>query len=334
MEWTSERLLSSVKIVNTKGLNNKQGTVYFGYAFPPQVEQMLLNPEQWTTLSLYYQTQFKHNASLPLYESCKARASSPGHKTAREDWEWWYQYLSGNAITDKSPLYKYFKRDMLQPSITEVNAYTDIDITLIEHKDGRRVAQLQFEVHPKRQSSLDFPEPPVINSALIERIAKLGIAPMKAADITAQYSEELILAALEKTEERTRNKSGSVVVNVPGYFFSALKQGWVTPATLAKHSPKGGSKTAKKSGPTWRERFEAKRIQDASGYFDETTDEERDHLMTEYMKVAPKTLQKPLKDQGMASPLVRGPMLTWLANELWGPITDAQILAFVEEVGI
>jgi hypothetical protein len=51
-EWTSERLLSSVKIVNPAGLHKKGGRLWVGFEFPAEVMNLVMNPRTFTSLSV------------------------------------------------------------------------------------------------------------------------------------------------------------------------------------------------------------------------------------------------------------------------------------------
>jgi hypothetical protein len=82
-------------------------------------------------------SQLRSHAGVALYEIC-TRYKDIG-RTARQAWRWWCPVLSGNPPSEKSARleYRIFKRDTLKPAIAEVNAITDIDVELVEHKDGR-----------------------------------------------------------------------------------------------------------------------------------------------------------------------------------------------------
>ena len=134
IQWTSERLVSSVKLVNPRGLKKQGGMLWFGFAFPPEVESMVMAPGSYTKLSVYYQALLRSGASLALYEICRRYATNPSRLTNRAEWSWWYGALTGNPVSDTIPEYKYFKRDVLKYAISEINMVTDINVELIEHK--------------------------------------------------------------------------------------------------------------------------------------------------------------------------------------------------------
>ena len=112
----------------------------------------------------------------------------------REPWEWWRPILSGTPDTEAGDEakreYKYFKRDYLRPAIAEVNAVTNIFVELIEHREGRRVAEIQFRVTERKQPMLALDEHPnVFDSTLVDRMVKLGIPEGSADALCGQRGE-------------------------------------------------------------------------------------------------------------------------------------------------
>jgi hypothetical protein len=162
--WTSERLVSGVRIYYSKGMKSKGGDVWLGFAFPPEVTHVILKPTTYTCFSLFYQTKLRTASSLALYEICRRYATSPSHLTQRTDWVNWYYRITGSVISDTPLDYKYFKRDHVLKSLAEINAITDIDVELIEHYGGRTVKEIQFKVYLKaisRQRAPSKAPPPM-----------------------------------------------------------------------------------------------------------------------------------------------------------------------------
>jgi plasmid replication initiation protein len=73
----------------------------------------------------------------------------------------------GNKLTP----YSAFKRYVLNVSIGEVNANTDLNISFEERKVGRSVVQLDFSIKPKKT---DKPKRQKITRAEAERMANVG----------------------------------------------------------------------------------------------------------------------------------------------------------------
>jgi plasmid replication initiation protein len=134
-----------------------------------------MSPGTYTKLSIYYQGLLRSGPALALYEICRRYATNPSRVTSIEIYEYWHSALTGNP-RDEPPAYKYFKRDVLKPAIAEINSTTDIEVDLIEHKNGRKVERLQFYVELKKQQNIAFPAPPLINSEIIGKLITYGFS--------------------------------------------------------------------------------------------------------------------------------------------------------------
>lgn len=333
--WTSERLLSGVKIYNSKGLKNKGGTVWLGFSFPPEVMQMVLKPTIYTKFSLWYQTQMRTASSLALYEICRRYASSPSHLTHRDHWNRWYYTVTGTASSDTNvPEYKYFKRDHVLKSIAEINAITDIEVELLEFRDGRKVIDLQFKVYLKAQSTFELSSAPIINMALLERIVALGVSKDEATAIYTAYDENVVLAHLNLVESRQKNARISPVESAAAYFKTAIKKGYASGKALEPEPekpapPKPPPAAAPKKKKGIRERFMFARANDALVHYHKLSTEQQTKTFAEFSKSADKSL-KPYLKKGLAMTMVSNAFGDWLASNLWGQPTDSQILDFLE----
>lgn len=332
-QWTSERLVSSVTLVNPAGLNKHGGQVWFGFAFPPEVHEQVMAPSTYTRLSIVYQSSLKSGSALALYEICRRYATNPSKVTFIQTYEHWYGVITGNSISDSTPpVYKYFKRDTLKPAIAEINALTDINIELIEHKNGRRVEKLQFRVEQTKQAQLEFPAPPIIDMELMTRVMKFGFSQADASDLVAQHSDDVLRTAITRVEARAESKGMTPLETPAGYFRWALQELARNPTPMpALAAPKAGSLSGKASGRNVMERFLAARAVEALGVYKELDDVERKTLFESFKAHhATKSLKL---DKGLDSAAVRGIFAPWYAKELWGEPTAQALAQFIEEFG-
>lgn len=206
--WQIEHIIQSGRIINTAGpdLKQKGGKLLIGWSFPTALEDNLLNPNEYTRLSLYYQGLLKTEPALVLYEICKRYATSPGQLTARMPWQEWKARMTGSP----DGLYKDFSRRSLQTAINEVNASTDINVTKVEHKIAgtKTVNELQFIVQQKAQQGLELEHRPVIDTTLLNSLEQeFGISPIVADKMLSEHGEEKTRAAIEYTRARIANKT-------------------------------------------------------------------------------------------------------------------------------
>lgn len=332
LQWTSERLVSSVKLVNPAGLKKRGGQIWFGFVFPPEVSQMVMNPETYTKLSLYYQTLLRSGASLALYEICRRYATNPTKVTRREAWQWWYGSLTGNPVTESLPEYKYFKRDVIKTAIAEINALTDINVELIEHKLGRKVSELQFSIRPSAQTPLQFPAPPVIDYELVERIMRLQIGKDEATNLTAMYDEAKIHATLDFVEKRMVSKTAQPLDSPGAYFKMALRDNYASNQEVAKQTVKKLELTDPAPTESIRDRYMRDRAKGALDMFNEMQEEQKAELLLQFK--ASKASKGISMAKGLASTVVRHAFGAWLADQTWGTPSADDLLRYAETIGL
>lgn len=330
-QWTSERLVSSVTLVNPTGFKKHGGQVWFGYAFPPEVHELVMAPGTYTRLNIFYQGLLRSGTALALYEICRRYATNPSKRTHIESYEHWYGALTGNAVSkEEPPPYKYFKRDVIKPAVAQINALTDIEVELIEHKNGRKIDRLQFRVEPAHQPQLEFPSPPIIDLALIGRIMKFGFSQEDATDFIAQHADETIQAAIAFVENRLTQKNSPKLDSPAAYFRWTLKKGINAASEQLQNSvTKQQSKVKAKEGLSLMDRFLAARSQEAMDVYQEVDELVRGELF-ERFKEANSGIKLHLK-KGLENSTVKAMFAPWYANELWGEPTAEALARFLEQ---
>lgn len=327
-QWTSERLVSSVTLVNPEGFNKHSGQVWFGFAFPPEVHEQVMAPSTYTRLSIVYQSSLKSGSALALYEICRRYATNPSKVTFIQTYEHWHGVITGNPISGgPPPVYKYFKRDTLKPAIAEINALTDINIELIEHKNGRRVEKLQFRVEQTKQAQLEFPAPPVIDAELIGRLTKFGFSESDAGDLLAQHPDDVIRMAISRVEARSESTGMSPLTTPAGYLRWTLQDLAKNPATPALTTPRAGV-DKKAVGPSVMDRFLSARAKDALGVYKELDERERKSIFDTFKELHASRALK--LERGIESVAVRALFSAWYAKELWGDATVEALAKFIE----
>ena len=281
--------------------------VWVEFSFAPKIKKKLLDPVQYARLSLQFQSQLRSSAGLALYEICVRYLTNPSHLTMREPWEWWRPILSGTPDTEAGDEakreYKYFKRDYLRPAIAEVNAVTNIFVELIEHREGRRVAEIQFRVTERKQPMLALDEHPnVFDSTLVDRMVKLGIPLKEAQTLYADSEENRIRAALQMTEQRMRSTTLPPVRSAPALFKDALKKGYAPPVESVDALPAGtpSPKVAAAQPDDLKARllseFAAFRRKEAKVLYEEQGDAEREVARESFESEALPTMGTHLRD--------------------------------------
>jgi hypothetical protein len=315
--------------------------VWVEFSFAPKIKKKLLDPVQYARLSLQFQSQLRSSAGLALYEICVRYLTNPSHLTMRETWEWWRPILSGTPDTEAGDEvkreYKYFKRDYLRPAIAEVNAVTNIFVELIEHREGRRVAEIQFRVTERKQPMLALDEHPnVFDSTLVDRMVKIGISLKEAQTLYADSEENRIRAALQMTEQRMRSTALPPVRSAAALFKDALKKGYAPPVEALP--PTGNSKTASMAAPAddlkarLLSEYAAHRRKEARALYDEQGESDQELARQSFEEDMLPELGTHLRDdwrkRGLDSKLAETAFFDWLVRKTWGEPTDGDLLSF------
>ncbi|WP_322055236.1 replication initiation protein [Paraburkholderia bannensis] len=337
-KWGISTLIADAEILEDPTTRR----VWVEFSFAPKIKKKLLDPVQYARLSLQFQSQLRSSAGLALYEICVRYLTNPSHLTMRETWEWWRPILSGTPDTEAGDEakreYKYFKRDYLRPAIAEVNAVTNIFVELIEHREGRRVAEIQFRVTERKQPMLALDEHPnVFDSTLVDRMVKIGIPLKEAQSLYADSEENRIRAALQLTEQRMRSTSLPPVRSAAALFKDALKKGYAPPvedAAGAASSARAIAGAVAADDPKARlmDEYAAYRRKEARALYEEQGDLEREIARTSFENDELPGLGAHLRDdwrrRGLESKLGETAFFDWLARKTWGEPTDGDLLAF------
>jgi hypothetical protein len=195
--WNVSGLLAHATLVK------QRGQVWVEWSYAVNLKQELLEPTVFARLRLEIISQLRTHAGVVLYEIC-TRYKDVG-RTSRQAWRWWYPVLSGNPPSDKLERleYRIFKRDTLKPAIAEVNAITDLEIELVEHKQGRFVDQIQFLIGQKKQNVLPLShshEP--VDLAMVEQAQRLGVSEEMVEALVDAHGQERVVASLVMLAKR------------------------------------------------------------------------------------------------------------------------------------
>ncbi|VTU45006.1 replication initiation protein [Variovorax sp. RA8] len=233
--WTSSQILGTVEI---KELGPPHPTI-LTWNFPDVVRDYVLDPKQYTRMMVELNENVRSLGGAVLAEIGLRYLTSPGGLTHREDVAWWIAALTGRG--DREMEYRYFKRDVLMPSLKEVDDIQDeFTLELIEHRHGRRVEELQLRVHRKAQGSLGVNEPRnIFDLELLARIRAFGFREPEAGQIYVQNDEGLLRRTTDLVEERMRNAALPKIESPAAFFRDALKKGYANSNAALGHADNG-----------------------------------------------------------------------------------------------
>jgi len=336
-KWGISTLIADAEILEDPNTRR----VWVEFSFAPKIKKKLLDPVQYARLSLQFQSQLRSSAGLALYEICVRYLTNPSHLTMRETWQWWRPILSGTPDTEAGEEakreYKYFKRDYLRPAIAEVNAVTNIFVELVEHREGRRVAEIQFRVVERKQPMLALDEHPnVFDSTLVDRMVKLGVSLKEAQSLYADSEENRIRAALQMVEQRMRSTTLPPVRSAAALFKDALKKGYAPPVEIAPSGESPGAVAGVVSADDMKARllreYGLYRCRESRAMYNEQGRKEQELAMQSFEADELPALSAHLRDEWrrrkLESKLAETAFFDWLARRTWGEPTDTDLLAF------
>lgn len=303
-------------------LYKKAGENWVTWFYPPTIKEQLLGPHRWARLELEVIARLTTYTSVALYEICARYRDNPGGVTNRQAWEWWVPVLRG-AEGSKQREWRKFKNEFVNPAIREINEVSDIEIELIEFKQGRAVADVQFAVRRKPASAmLQGPEPPDVTNLL--RARALGIRETDTEALIERYGEDAVRTALDAMQRYMAGASAKPIVNKAAYLKTILAG-----QTTGRREDAGQGRAAVPAAPrplaaeaderqariltALRQEFEALSSEEQSQWVRRL----RDHVVAQG-RMSPGVVRR-LDTGQWRSPLVTALMLRFYAEQRHGP---------------
>jgi len=334
--WNVAGLLAHAKVYKQGGEN------WVEWSFAPNIKHELLDPQRFARLRLDVISQLRRHSGVVLYEIC-ARYRDVG-LTARQPWPWWRPVLTGSPDTEDSVKqeYRFFKRDVLKLAIAEVNAVTDIDVELIEHKAGRFISDIQFRVAKKRQEALPLRHPPVaVDLSQVTRAMSAGMRADDAEALIQKYGNEAMAAGLDALMKRIANEFPEPLREPYRYLRALLES---SSATAAKKAAEGGAPPPANSAAV---------AAALEGWTAEWVSARRVLVLAEFESLAPETqadwverlrvhlnergahpsIRKRLETNGWKHPIVIGELIRFFKGADWDKPTPQELLTIAAQRG-
>lgn len=349
--WNVSGLLAHAR------LSKERNQVWVEWSYATNLKQELLQPSVFARVRLEVLSQLRTYAGVTLYEIC-TRYKDIG-RTSRQQWRWWHPVLTGNPPSERTERIEYrtFKRDTLKPAIAEVNALTELEIELTEHKLGRYIDEIQFTIRPKRQAALPMAtNRGPVDLGLIERARKLGVREEVAEALLDQHGEEALRSGISAVEKRAASEFPEPLRSAERYL-KAIVGGMTLAETGARDQPSGaaapsaaqqateqvppGLETPAKRQAAWIAEWRRRRREALAAEIESLSSDKQAelvHALAEDLRkrdIHPTVLNR-LQSSGWKHPMVRPEMVGFYARrahgDRWDEPTPDQILAIASEV--
>ncbi len=218
VKWRGFNMLSEV------ALSVRNGENWVSWSFPPTIMAALLDPSRWARMDLDVLAKLGSYTAVALYDICARYRDNPGGVTSKKPVAWWADALSQTPAGSERREWRKFKSERIKEAIDEINSQSDLEIELVEHKQGRTIVEAQFVVRRKRippQTRAGEPSP--VDANLAARAEKLGIREAKLDGLIAEFGEELVRVKMGVLEGRMANTSLRNVENTYSYLRSLLR---------------------------------------------------------------------------------------------------------------
>ena len=233
IKWRGFSMLSEVVLEVRRGEN------WVSWMFPPSIMTALMDPQRWARIDLEVLARLDTYASIALYEICVRYRDNPGGLTSRKPPEWWTDALSNVPGGDRRE-WRKFKNERIKPAVAEINAKTDLAIELVEHKQGRKLSEVQFSVRRKARQAVKPAHAPV-DTNLIVRAQILGISEAKVDALIREFDIGKVDLQLCELERRVASTTLKTVENVYSYLrallLRAVEEPVMSPVALADPPP-------------------------------------------------------------------------------------------------
>jgi hypothetical protein len=235
-EWGASTLLASALIKN--GICE--------YSYSSHLRERLHNPRMYARLSLSLQNNFKSKYALTLWELCTDYLGGD-RETGETGFIALHDFRALMGVDEEAyQQYRELNKYVLKPAVAEINAVSDLKVTVDYQRKGRKVVALKFKVrrvvllpessHHQQDLFQDIKDAPVIYL-----LKEAGLASSDAWEIWQKGFEYVIegkrpvlsgsdieTAFVSYVREkidllRQREKEGKVQ-NPSGFLLTALKQ--------------------------------------------------------------------------------------------------------------
>ncbi|WP_028212868.1 replication initiation protein [Paraburkholderia mimosarum] len=192
----------------------------------PTLVPHIRDPRKSHWLSLRISTAFTRSLARAIYD--KVLPSVPAGRT---DWiplevmRTWPGKMGANAA-----IFKYFKRDWLEPAVKEINEVSDIELsyeTRTESTSSKKIDRIRFVL--KRKDTADAVMASLADASHVYKVLKdeFNLSSRQFSEISENretWTDERIQQAIEYT--RFRLHRGQVKKSPSGYLMKALRDNW------------------------------------------------------------------------------------------------------------
>ena len=231
-KWRGFSMLSEVAIEVRGGEN------WVAWSYPPTIMAAVKEPTRWARIDLEVLARLGTYAAIALYEICARYRDNPSGVTSRKPVQWWINALSQAPTGAERREWRKFKNERINDAIDQINCETDLEVELLEHKQGRAVVEVQFAVRRKRLVGKQPLSAHLIDANLVLRAESLGIREAKLDGLVKEFGDARVRSQVDVLERRAANNKLRGVDNAYSYLRSLLRnEGVEQEDSVNEHAP-------------------------------------------------------------------------------------------------
>ena len=201
----------------------RNGENWVSWSYPPTIMSALRQPPLWAEIDLQILATLPSYESIALFEICARYRNNPGGRTSRMPVSWWLDALS--RTTSEKREWRKFKNERVNKAVEEINRLTDLEIELVEHRQGRAVSEIQFIVRNRQRKRAVEERAEPVDVSMVITAEKLKISQTKLFSLVDQFGEEAVQSGLLAVERRVSKTELRAVENTYSYLRSILRSG-------------------------------------------------------------------------------------------------------------
>lgn len=221
--WAASSMLASVIM--------KKGQCI--YAYSPAIREFLHSPTMYAKINLIIQSKFSSGYGLALYENCVRYQDLPNTK--------WFEMEIFRKIMgvqeELYPIFRDFKRRVLDKAIDEVNSLSELFIEPEFKKHGRMVVAIRFKITQREKKKWLAANMSTKKSEgeggreekeniLQKMVADFDFEKQKAENYLNDYGIEHIRKSIEYVINTKAYKQGKVKGAATGYLIEAIRSNY------------------------------------------------------------------------------------------------------------
>lgn len=231
---TSVQLVGKVHIDGNIRPDGKHIQREIHYRFDKEVKDKLFHSPSVALIDLNLQNRFRSAHTAALYELimhviAEGQPDNEGWiHSPRYRWQNWRDLIMGGDSTDYYENFKYFKRDVLSKTLSELNRVIRThEVVAVTYLRGKTIEDLEFRVRAQPQAELQLDDvsndEPIIDTKQIEDdLSKFGFNEIDISEILESSDPESIKTAIDYTRARLVKPGVEPLTRVDAYFLKAL----------------------------------------------------------------------------------------------------------------